>query len=299
MAKIETDRVINDELLNTYTPSMRDRLFGFFLYFRLGHKAESGPKCLYINYKCVGSTVSSLGTIMDVADVNRMSSPLGAKRLCFISDTHERHHVISIPKCDILVHMGDILFCGRKQSLSVQLHKLKSFGQWLESQQQVKHRLLVGGNHDKVLEYLNDKQLAKILPTTIVLRNQRAVIEGLRFYGSPYSSGLSKNKAFQGEAWRDKLIEDTRNKKDIDVLVTHGDDVNPMDYDISCKVHAWGHHHTKFGVEWHPRPMGEASQMREGTGVLSVCATIMDKNYRPSQLPIVVDLEPAQEGHAP
>ena len=93
--------------------------------------------------------------------------------------------------------MGDILFCGRKQSLSVQLHKLKSFGQWLESQQQVKHRLLVGGNHDKVLEYLNDKQLAKILPTTIVLRNQRAVIEGLRFYGSPTRLVFRRTRLFR------------------------------------------------------------------------------------------------------
>ena len=166
MPKIETERVINDELLNKYTPSIRDHLFGIFLYFRLGNKAESSQKCLYINQKCVGHTISSLGTIMDVADVNRMSSPLKAKRLCFISDTHERHHVLSIPKCDILVHTGDILFCGRKQSLSVQLHKLKSFGQWLESQQQAKHRSC----HN---EEDSDEQLRLALPARPIVQEVR------------------------------------------------------------------------------------------------------------------------------
>ena len=44
---------------------------------------------------------------------------------------------------------------------------------------------------------------------------------------------------------------------------------------------------------------GEAIQRQDGDGILSICATIMDKSYRPSQLPIVVDLEPAHDGHAP
>jgi hypothetical protein len=294
MPKIDTERAITDEYLHRALsgpfPSALDRFFDVFLYFRLGQRAKTGPKCLYLKYSCVSDTSAALGTIMDVAEVDEMKKSTKAKRLCFISDTHEKHHVLNIPKCDVLVHMGDILFCGRKQSLSIQLHKLKLFGQWLESQQQAKHRLLVGGNHDMVLENLSEKQLEAVLPTTTVLHNKRATIEGLNFYGSPFSSGLSKNRAFQGDTWRDKLIEDTRNRDDIDVLITHGDDVKPLDYNINAKIHAFGHHHSKRGVNWLSGDQG--GQRVDGEGVLSVCATIMDEKYRPSNLPIVVDLEP-------
>ncbi len=277
-----TDDFIDREVKMTW----KDSLYSVYLFFRLGEAAAS-RKCLYINYTTLDKKSYAMGTVMDLEDVPPLPSSSRAKRLCFISDTHEKHHVLTIPKCDVLIHTGDILFCGRKQSPSLQLYKLKLLGSWL-GKQQAKHRLLVGGNHDKILEELNDGQLEKVLPATTVLHNKKVTIEGLCFYGSPFSSGLSKNRAFQGDALRDKLIEDIRDTKDIDVLLTHGDDVNPIDYNCTARLHSWGHHHTLYGAKWLTK---DKADQREGT--LSICSTIMDKRYRPIQLPIVVDLEPA------
>ena len=279
------NRFITDELLEKPpTRTWSDAFFSIFLHFRLGNASRHPHHCLYFNYssrqkgKLVGSVIA----------LEAMQEPQGrAKRLCFISDTHERHNTVEVPKCDILVHTGDILFCGRKQSLSTQIEKMRKFDAWMKAQGPSSQRIVVGGNHDKILELLSDKQMKEVMPNCVVLHNQKLTIDGLQFYGSPYSRGRSKNRAFQQEFIKDQLVNDLRDTTDIDVLLTHSSSIQPDKINCRVKVWAWGHHHASWGAWW---------RADVKSPYLSVCASIMDPKYDPIQLPIVVDLEPSDKG---
>lgn len=72
-----------------------------------------------------------------------------AFRVACISDTHHCHDGLEIPPCDILIHAGDILQFTRLHSQA--LEGLKEFLDWF-SQQQARHKILIGGNHDLVMD---------------------------------------------------------------------------------------------------------------------------------------------------
>ncbi|MFI3328110.1 MAG: metallophosphatase domain-containing protein [Rikenellaceae bacterium] len=57
-----------------------------------------------------------------------------------ISDTHGKHRGLSIPKCDILIHLGDICNYGDKAQMS-------DFFEWYRVQE-AEIKILVAGNHD-------------------------------------------------------------------------------------------------------------------------------------------------------
>ena len=95
MPKIDTERAITDEYLHRALsgpfPSALDRFFDVFLYFRLGQRAKTGPKCLYLKYSCVSDTSAALGTIMDVAEVDEMKKSTKASGTDEISAMPMKH----------------------------------------------------------------------------------------------------------------------------------------------------------------------------------------------------------------
>ena len=231
--------------------------------------------------------------------------PLSKKgiRIVCISDTHNIHQKLSIPAGDILVHTGDATKGGRKE-------QLEAFWDWF-SAQPFQHKIFVAGNHDITLdtpfyqknwkrfhkkkEDLDDiKTLLEGYSDMIYLQDESCIIDGLKFYGSPWQPTFF-HWAFNADR------DDSISKKwaaipaDTDILLTHGPPLGYGDrcktglragcahllheimYRIQPKVHVFGHIHEAYGVTHNQQTQ-------------FVNAASCNLFYRYSQPPIVLDL---------
>jgi Icc-related predicted phosphoesterase len=218
-------------------------------------------------------------------------------RLVCISDTHDEHEVHPVPDGDVLIFAGDMCTTGI-------MKEVRQWGDWFASQPH-KHKLFIAGNHDTILR--NNSTLARSLldPNLVYLQNDGYIIDGLVFWGSPYTPRFGGNyDAFMEERgdplahiW--SMIPD-----DVNVLITHGpprgildlsyyyprlglatepehagdDDLRTRVKQLSdLKLHVFGHVHDSYGVE-------------TIDGTTYVNASIMDHEYFPVNPPIVIDL---------
>ena len=82
-------------------------------------------------------------------------------RIVLISDTHGLHdRVPQLPQGDILLHAGDFMNAG------YDLREVVSFNRWL-GEQPFAHRIVCGGNHDRLFE--NSPELARSLLSNGIL----------------------------------------------------------------------------------------------------------------------------------
>ena len=148
-------------------------------------------------------------------------------RIIAVSDLHG-HFNLTIPTGDVLVVAGDIS-AGRGN-----VQELIRFNAWLG---RAPHptKLVCAGNHDVVLE--RDRGLVPTyLTNATYVEDQTVIVQGVKFWGSPYSKAYGVGWGFQlhpGQAkqhWA-KIPADT------DVLFTHG----PA-YGVLDKVSGTGEH---------------------------------------------------------
>lgn len=210
-------------------------------------------------------------------------------KIVFISDTHNYHDEVKLPKGDILVHSGD--FSGRGHPAEI-----FNFFSWLSIQSlKFKHIVFIAGNHDKSFEYKSPWVLKALeqLPTNVhYLEDSEIIIDGIKFYGSPWQPeffnwafNLPRGQAIE-EKW-DMIPQDT------DILITHGPPMYMLDYtlrdmiNVGCldlynkvlqvkpKIHVFGHIHEGYGY-------------KEVDNTLFINASTCTLLYRPINLPIVV-----------
>ncbi len=179
-------------------------------------------------------------------------------RLVVISDTHGLHsRVMDLPDGDVLIHAGDFMNSG------YDVQDILSFNTWL-GEQPFEHRVVCAGNHDRYFESA-PQQARSLLPNAVYLENSGVTINGITFWGSPYTPAFL-NWAFmypRGSAaqryW--DVIPDN-----LDVLITHGppfgilDQTAPGEAHLGCeelrdaverkkpKVHLFGHIHGGAGT---------------------------------------------------
>lgn len=120
-------------------------------------------------------------------------------KIVCISDTHCQLSA-SLPKGDVLVHTGDLTFMGTLQEMSKELKLLGDLAK------QFKYALFLCGNHDWLGE--KDPAMTRLLckeNNIIYLHDDQHVIEGIKFYGSPYQPefnnwafNLPRNGTFKG-----------------------------------------------------------------------------------------------------
>ena len=128
-------------------------------------------------------------------------------KIVAISDTHTLHEQVEVPECDILVHAGDFSNKGSVEDTA-------SFISWLDRQDQAKHKVFISGNHD-FLAQVDKKTFNSLLDKTdvIYLEDTWASIEGLNFYGMPWTpyfhgwafNGLEMRKTRDGSMGHDYL----------------------------------------------------------------------------------------------
>eukprot|EP01080_Neovahlkampfia_damariscottae_P012238 gene12238-5824_t len=176
--------------------------------------------------------------------------------VCF-SDPHNRYQHLYVPKGDVLICCGDII---DKTSHITHLQQLKNFNKFMKKMNH-RFKIVISGNHDEIIEKLGSQKTSEILSECIYLENNSAVIEGVRFFGSPISlTGKSQNRAFQKNRNSNELNEYLDLiPNDIDVLITHGMPFGHCDGNHGCKnllekvmkvkprYHIFGHHHTSYG----------------------------------------------------
>jgi Icc-related predicted phosphoesterase len=178
-------------------------------------------------------------------------------KIACISDTHMQHRSISILPCDILIHSGDIFSTGKEL-------EVRDFFDWL-SIQPSKYKLLVSGNHDRMLQKKIEKFNISLDEITFVLDNIGSQIENIHFWGIPYRP-LTYLLYEQGIEDRSELLDYSKIPANTDILITHVapegilDNIVPGDkgygspgllakvHEIKPKYHIFGHTHESYGI---------------------------------------------------
>ena len=158
---------------------------------------------------------------------------MGLIKLSVISDSHNLHEQIKIPDCDILIHCGDATYHGYEW-------ELKEFFEWFVKQP-AKHKIFIPGNHDESFER-NPDMAFNCIPeggNVIVLIDQAIEIEGIKIYGTPWSTlfggwAFMKQESDLKEIWA-KIPDDT------DILVVHGPPRGVLDFCVPSWFSPSGH----------------------------------------------------------
>jgi Icc-related predicted phosphoesterase len=214
-------------------------------------------------------------------------------KIVCISDTHLRHvwprPTIEIPEGDVLVHAGDATFRGNDKEVG-------DFAKWFDNLPH-KHKVFVPGNHDIGFETQPDRY-RRYFKNTHILIDQEVVIDGIKFYGSPWQPEFC-DWAFnlpRGDALAEKwamIPEDT------DVLITHGpplgigdnvgdvylagervgcDRLRTRVEEVKPQLHVFGHLHNGYGVY---NQYGET---------VYINAAVCDEHYEPTNKPLTYEI---------
>lgn len=199
-------------------------------------------------------------------------------KIVALSDTHSKHRLIEeVPDGDVLVHAGDMTETG-------DLREVEDFAEWFSSFNH-EYKMVVAGNHDFVFDGIEDAERQDAINALkeediIYLENDTIMLDGIRFYGTPYSKSFDKY-VFTDEFGK---IPET-----VDVLITHGPPKGKLDNTkgwgrIGCKdlrqavnnvepsVHIFGHAHYCDG--------------EDGLGSYNV--SILDEDYNIDNNPTVI-----------
>lgn len=211
-------------------------------------------------------------------------------RIVTISDTHMMHERLGmLPAGDILVHCGDFTASGSEA-------ECVKFFAWL-NEQPFADIVLIAGNHEFLAER-DRNRFRQLIPDRVTyLLNEGATVQGLSFWGSPYTPAFC-NWAFNStgpELERHWSLIPAR----VNVLVIHGPPLGILDEtelgdNVGCghqrvairqrqiDYHLFGHIHEAAG-----------SMRYRGTTFVNAC-TLERRGARP---PIVLDIEPrGQQG---
>jgi len=193
-----------------------------------------------------------------------------SRRWVCISDTHESHRYITLPKGDVLIHCGDFLTqrSDSKSSLNV-LHDVNKWFGMLNFEK----IFCIGGNHDKVLEQMDEEMIQKTVFTNATYKVHDMVkYKGHNVFLSSYhkrTSTRSTNTAFQNISnvnYPDSLSAD--------ILITHGPNSGK---NLSPAFHFCGHVHSRYGV-------------RKSSSTVQLNCSSCDSWYCPFNPPMVIDI---------
>lgn len=159
------------------------------------------------------------------------------------------HEDIKLPDGDVLIHAGDATFMG-------EVREVMTFCGWLKKQPH-KYKIFVPGNHDFLFE--ESPKIAREMIESVggvCLIDNMAQIEGVTFYGSPWTRRFG-NWAFMESEERLKIRFEF--VPFCDVLITHGPPYGILDnghgdrsllgavLSIRPKAHIFGHIHEGHG----------------------------------------------------
>jgi Icc-related predicted phosphoesterase len=137
-------------------------------------------------------------------------------RIAAISDTHGRQGW-EIPGCDVFIHAGDMTGRGSLQETAVFASRLRKA---MEGPDGPTHAIVVPGNHDECFQTLPEAARGLFGPNVHVLQDEPLVLDGITFYGSPWTPPFMLWH-FMAEESRLAMLYRSM-PASVDVLVTHG-----------------------------------------------------------------------------
>lgn len=158
----------------------------------------------------------------------------------------------------MLIHAGDVTVYG-------ELDVIEDFNEWLRELPH-QHKLVIPGNHDICWE--REPKTRELITNAKLLVDESVEIDGVKFYGSPFSPWISDIWVF---GYHPLSFPWDRIPKGTKVLITHGPPVGILDgvpraggrflqhvgcqklrsavMEIRPKIHIFGHIHPGFGHE--------------------------------------------------
>ncbi len=205
-------------------------------------------------------------------------------KIVCISDTHEKHREVKLPKGDVLIHAGDFTWVGA-------LGPTMEFLDWFEAQP-YKHKILVSGNHDFYFEHGKNLKLLKGRNFHYLMNSKIVIDKRVKIWGSPFTPEFM-NWAFMGTPSSLAAVW-SKIPHGLDILITHGPPFGILDrtsegMNAGCpklletvqikkpKFHIFGHIHEGYG-------------MREINGTTFVNASLCNANYNLANKPVAFDL---------
>jgi len=202
--------------------------------------------------------------ILKHSDIEKAPENLLPCRLVCISDTHWEHRKLYIPLGDILICSGDLQMPWHTD--------LTDFIVWMGSQTQ-KYKILVAGNHDKLLQNNKERYLTLCKEHHIIyLEDSGVTLFGLNFWGSPWTPKRPNNKNNAFTMSRKELMSKwNKIPENVHILITHcppygigdlnsdyykGKQYQGGDFGLTktlnrlpnLKVHIFGHQHYGRGM---------------------------------------------------
>ena len=179
-------------------------------------------------------------------------------KLVTLSATHGRHSDVDVPDGDVLIHAGDFTRVGNPIEVA-------AFANWLAHLPH-RHKLVIAGNHERLFqeEPFLARQLLLASDSIRYLQDEEVVIEGVRFWGSPWTPHFRK-WWFTLSRGPELAAHWGRIPEGIDVLITHGppqgildpgfEEEHAGDADLLAAVlrvaprfHVFGHLHSGYGI---------------------------------------------------
>jgi Icc-related predicted phosphoesterase len=209
-------------------------------------------------------------------------------KLVCLSDTHTKHKQVPIPDGDVLVHAGDMTGRGH-------FNEFISVGNWFRAlKDKFKYRIFIAGNHDWGLEVDRRAILHNHFDNDVIyLQDQSVVLDGIKFYGTPWMP-IFNNWAFMRK--EEDLPKYYNNiPDDTEILITHCPPYGILDMESeprrcgsiallervkqlsNLKHHIFGHIHESYG-----------SDIVADIGFHNVCS--LNGEYRYQNPPIIIEV---------
>lgn len=208
--------------------------------------------------------------------------------ICCISDTHSQHSLLTIPKCDILLHGGDFSRMGS-------VGDTKAFMEWF-SKQPATHKIFISGNHDFLdqREPVLFKELLREFPDIKYLRDEGCEVEGLNIWGRPWVPEFC-GWAFMADPGSPKMLSSLSIiPSNVDILLTHGPARGILDNTkrgekVGCEdlLNELERIKPKYMVFGH---IHESSGYLEVNNTTHINASTLNEHYQFKNKPIIIEI---------
>jgi Icc-related predicted phosphoesterase len=187
-------------------------------------------------------------------------------KLVIISDTHDKF-IKELPAGDVLIHCGDYSLYG-------EYNETKKFFDWIDSQPH-KHKIVIPGNHEVAIcplkkefspDYDKIMELIKSYKNVNFLIDKEVIIDGIKFYGTPWCGGdfhVMHRWGFWARTSNQRTKYFSKIPDDTDVLITHTPPYKILDKyqgkilgsaellkrvkEVKPFIHCFGHIHSANG----------------------------------------------------
>jgi Icc-related predicted phosphoesterase len=206
-------------------------------------------------------------------------------KIVTISDTHAKHKNLNLPQGDLIIHCGDFS--------DGSLFNVTQFVEWY-SKLPFKYKILIAGNHDLAVAEMGYKHFFELCKQfdIIYLENSVTKIDGIKFFGSPYTIRFNNWAFMRTEEELEKIWKNI--PLDTDILITHtpaysiGDLtkdnihagsktlLNRIKQLKNLKYHCFGHIHESYGIY-------------NCDNYTAINASILDENYELTHTPFIFE----------